>query len=164
MFLAHLRGPFHHERTGTPTVMSPLPRRLTGTALLLVAAACSDGARDRPPAPDSAAAAPDRPGTGLVFTADEGSNSLSRIDLGSGRVTQIALAIEPHNVQVSPDGRWLRAVGSVVTREASAEHAPEGGRQHGELSDARGRLVILATDSLAAGGRARSRSGCTPPT
>lgn len=131
----------------------PTSRRRLATALLVTTAACGGGERDRASAPDSAAAAaaPARLGAGLVFTADEGSNSTSRVDLRSGQVTRLDLPIEPHNVQVSPDGRWLLAVGPAAGGEMPAEHGVEGGRQHSETAGAGGRLVILATDSL--GGR-----------
>lgn len=127
-------------------------RRLT-TTLLITAAACGGGERDRAPAPDSSAAAavPEHLGDGLVFTADEGSNSISRVDLRSGQVTRLGLPIGPHNVQASSEGRLLLAVGPAATDGVPSERGAEGGRQHGETASAGGRLVILATDSL--GGR-----------
>ena len=45
--------------------------------------------------------------TGFVYVANEGGNSISVIDLGTGRVREIALGMMPHNVQISGDGRLL---------------------------------------------------------
>jgi len=58
----------------------------------------------RPPDSSDTAAAPERLGTSSVFTADEESNSISRVELRSGQVTQLPLPIELHNVQTSPGG------------------------------------------------------------
>ena len=130
-----------------PIVM-PTSRHLLATALLVTMAACGGDERDRASTLDPTAAGPGRLGAGLVFTADEGSNSVSRVDLQSGQVTRLALSIEPHNVQVSPDGEWLLAVGPPAGDGMPAEHGAEGGREHDETVAAPGRLVILATDSL----------------
>lgn len=48
---------------------------------------------------------------GSLFTANERDASLSEVRLATGQVNTHALAIAPHNVQVSPDGRLLLAVG-----------------------------------------------------
>ena len=49
--------------------------------------------------------------SGTLYTANEQGHSLSQIDLASGVVKTFALDLAPHNVQVSPDGRWLLVVG-----------------------------------------------------
>ncbi len=74
--------------------------------------------------------------TGLVFTADELGNSVSRVDLASGAVVTVPLSVTPHNVQVTPDMKQLLLVGSPV----EAGHGDGGG--HGDSANA-GRLLVL---------------------
>ena len=62
------------------------------------------------------------PASGTVYSADEGGNTLSAIDLGTGSVTTVPLPVSPHNVDLTPDGRFLLAVGT----PASGGH---GGRR-----------------------------------
>lgn len=50
--------------------------------------------------------------SGTVYSADEGGNTLSAIDLGTGVVTTVPLPVSPHNVDLTPDGRFLLAVGT----------------------------------------------------
>lgn len=57
-------------------------------------------------------------GAGFVYTANEGGNSISAIDLRSGQVKTTAVSISPHNVQISRDGRLLLAVGMVASGTA----------------------------------------------
>ena len=73
-------------------------------------------------------------GTGLVYTANEGANSLSIIELDTGQVTEVPLTISPHNVQASAGGSLL-AVGMVTegTGHASAGPHSEGGSDQGRL-------------------------------
>jgi YVTN family beta-propeller protein len=78
---------------------------------------------------------------GFVYTANEKGNSISVVDLAAMRVTTVPVAISPHNVQASADGRWLLAVGD----PASAEHGHEAA-EHGA-----GKLLVFATDDLAHG-------------
>ena len=75
---------------------------------------------------------------GTVWSADEGGNSLSAIDLNSGAVTTVPLRVSPHNVDQTPDGRFLLAVGS----PAADDHAA-GGHGHADDGGAAGLLVIL---------------------
>ncbi|MEQ6292459.1 cytochrome D1 domain-containing protein [Vogesella sp. GCM10023246] len=49
--------------------------------------------------------------SGTVFTANERGNSISQLDLATGSVATVAVDIAPHNVQVTPDGKRLLAVG-----------------------------------------------------
>lgn len=53
--------------------------------------------------------------TGIVYTADEIGNSISAIDLASGKVQIVPVPISPHNVQITGDGTWLLAVGELAT-------------------------------------------------
>lgn len=95
-------------------------RLLMGTALALSAAL--------------ALAAP----AGTVYTANEREGSISRIDLASGTVSTFKVDIAPHNVQVSPDGRWLLATG--VPAKAGHE-----GHDMGAMG---GRLLVFGIDDL----------------
>jgi YVTN family beta-propeller protein len=78
---------------------------------------------------------------GFVYTADEKGNSISVVELAAMRVTTVPVAVSPHNVQASADGRWLLAVGD----PASVEHGHEAA-EHGA-----GKLLVFATDDLARG-------------
>ncbi|MBR0683242.1 YncE family protein [Roseomonas eburnea] len=102
--------------------MSVLPRRdlpllLAGAGLFLAAPA--------------ARAAENCVGT--IFTADEGSASISAVDLASGRISTVAVSVSPHNVQAVGDGRRLFVVGT-----AAGAHGSDHAR-------AEGRLVVLDT-------------------
>lgn len=50
--------------------------------------------------------------SGTVYTADETGNSVTKLDLVSGKTTTVPVAVSPHNVQVSPDGKTLLVVGT----------------------------------------------------
>lgn len=76
--------------------------------------------------------------TGTVFTANEREGSISRIDLASGTVSTSRIDIAPHNVQVSPDGRWLLATGM----PRSADHKSHA---MGAMS---GLLLVFRIDDL----------------
>lgn len=75
---------------------------------------------------------------GLVFTADEHGNSVSRVDLATGEVTTVPLSVTPHNVQVTPDMKQLLLVGS----PAMAGHGDGNSGDHGDTGMA-GRLLVL---------------------
>ena len=78
---------------------------------------------------------------GTVWSADEGGSSISAIDLGTGTVTTVPIPVAPHNVDLTPDGRFLLAVGT----PASGDHGSEG---HGHDGDAAGLLVMLDPQDL----------------
>lgn len=80
---------------------------------------------------------------GFVYTANEGDNSLSRIDLSTGEVLTVPTAVTPHNVQITPDGETLLAVGT----EAMVMDGNEGGHD----GDAKGILLVFKADDLSAG-------------
>jgi YVTN family beta-propeller protein len=66
---------------------------------------------------------------GQVVTADESGASLTHIHLAEGTSTTHDIAIAPHNVQVSADGRYLLAVGE----PAGHAHGDDGhGHGHGD--------------------------------
>ena len=78
---------------------------------------------------------------GTVWSADEGGSSISAIGLGTGTVTTTPIPVAPHNVDLTPDGRFLLAVGT----PASGDHGSEG---HGHDGDAAGLLVMLDPQDL----------------
>ncbi len=78
---------------------------------------------------------------GTVYSADEGGSTISAIDLGTGAVSTVPIPVAPHNVDLTPDGRFLLAVGT----PASGDHGSEG---HGHEGDAAGLLVILEPRDL----------------
>lgn len=78
---------------------------------------------------------------GTVYSADEGGSTISAIDLGTGAVRTVPIPVAPHNVDLTPDGRFLLAVGT----PASGDHGSAG---HGHEGDATGLLVILDPEYL----------------
>src|SRR5688500_1495244 len=64
--------------------------------------------------------------TGTVYTANERAASISQVRLDTGLVTTIKLDIAPHNVQVSPDGKWLLVVGMPAKGDGHVGHATGG--------------------------------------
>lgn len=82
---------------------------------------------------------------GFVYTANEGANSISAIDLSTGEVKNIVTPITPHNLQISRDGRLLLAVGTVV--EKTANPSPTKMTDDGKMP--RGRLLIFDAGTLA---------------
>ena len=80
---------------------------------------------------------------GIVFVADEGSNTVSVIETQSlKRVGVIGVGRTPHNVQIAPDGKlaW-------VTNEGESHGAPHGAIVHGEKGATPGRGEIWAIDT-----------------
>jgi YVTN family beta-propeller protein len=75
--------------------------------------------------------------SGIVYTADEGANSVTMMDLATGKSRQVPLEISPHNIQISDDGSMVLLVGPLAD---SPEHI------HG--NGAGGRLVILDAETL----------------
>src|SRR5690554_4738202 len=59
---------------------------------------------------------------GTVYSANEGDGSISAITLSTGAVHTVDIPVVPHNVQISPDGKFLLAVGT-----APGEHGGHGG-------------------------------------
>nr|WP_103174622.1 DUF305 domain-containing protein [Paracoccus sp. SY] len=73
---------------------------------------------------------------GTVWSADEGGSSISAIDLSSGTVTTTPIPVAPHNVDLTPDGRFLLAVGTPASGDHGDGHDHAGG-------DTAGLLVML---------------------
>ncbi|MFC3088391.1 CopM family metallochaperone [Tabrizicola soli] len=92
-----------------------------------------------------AAQAPQTPmdlGTGTVYSANEGGSSISAIDLSTGAVATVTLPLAPHNVDLTPDGKHLLAVGQPAT-------GGHGGAAHGHDAEG-GLLAILDPANLSA--------------
>ncbi|MEO6745765.1 MAG: cytochrome D1 domain-containing protein [Caldimonas sp.] len=102
-----------------------------------------------PPSGGSVAAA----ATGFVYSANEGDDSISRIDLATGRVVTPPLPVTPHNVQISRDGRRLFAVGPMTGQmKMAAPTAAPGGEAHAAAKEPGGLLIFDATAANAASG------------
>lgn len=87
-------------------------------------------------------------GTGTVYSANEGGSSISAIDLATGAVATITLPLAPHNVDLTPDGKHLLAVGQPAT-------GAHGGEAHGHDAEGAvgGLLAILDPADLSAPAR-----------
>lgn len=75
--------------------------------------------------------------TGFIYTANERAESISQVQLDSGAVKTVKTDISPHNVQVTPDGTRLLAVGV-------AAH----GAHHGAAGAGSGQLWVFDTRAL----------------
>lgn len=80
---------------------------------------------------------------GTTWSADEGGNALSAIDLATGSVSTVPLPISPHNVDLTPDGGSLLAVGT----PASGDQAT-GGHDHADTAAAAGLLAVVDAKDL----------------
>ena len=96
----------------------------------------------------SAPASTSRTDTGFVYTADERANSISVIDLSTGKVRTVPIRISPHNVQISRDGRLLLAVGMLANAKMSDEQSNTSQRDSEEM--ARGRMLIFDAATMSA--------------
>lgn len=122
----------------------PTPATVALTALVLIASLVLG-------APPAYSAGKTTPGQGFVYTANEHGNSVSMIELSSGRVTTADVRISPHNLQISADKRLLLVTGPLAAGKRGHGHADEGGR-----------LLIFDAHDLAAGPRADIAVGRHP--
>ena len=84
--------------------------------------------------------------TGFVYTADEGGNTISTINLATGEVAINPATFSPHNVQVTVDGARLLAVGVAPMAAGAQGHgASETGMK------APGQLLVFSTASMGSG-------------
>ena len=83
---------------------------------------------------------------GTVYSANEGGNSISAFDLGTGAFVTVTIPVAPHNVDLTPDGKLLLAVGDPA---AEGDHGSDG-HGHGAEGAAEGLLVILDPRDLSA--------------
>ena len=92
--------------------------------------------------------------TGKVYVADEGASVVSVIDATSfKKIGSIAVGQGPHNVQVSPDGKWVWVTNNGDLAKAAetmpAEKMPKA--EHGAMAGAGAVWVIdAATDAVVA--------------
>lgn len=143
-----------------------LPAVLPAIALLFAACSGPDReheARKNNTAADAAAPAPKSASeTGFVYTANEGGNSISVIDLGTGQVREIAVPLMPHNIQISRDGGLLMVVG-MVPAMAMAMTGDHSQMKMGDADmSAHGSLLILDTATIAVDGAANIKVGRKP--
>jgi len=87
--------------------------------------------------------------SGVVYTADENGNTISRIDLGSAKVDVVAVPIVPHNIQFVP-GKKLVLVAGPPLKGVSGDHDAAGGGEHGHEQADTGKLVLLDTTDIMA--------------
>lgn len=97
---------------------------------------------------------------GAIFTADEYGSTISQINLRSGTVTTVPATVEPHNIQISPDGALLLAVGLPPHTAAQSSDQSSGDSMAG--MEAPGELVLFDPLQLAAGPVARIAVGMHP--
>ena len=92
--------------------------------------------------------------TGKVYIADEGANTVSVMDAASfKKIGSIPVGRGPHNVQVSPDGKWVWVTNNGDPAKASetmpTEKMPKA--EHGAMVGAGAVWVIdAATDAVVA--------------
>ena len=129
----------------------PLMFGATALALALILALGPSLAR----AQQSPASAPNL--KGIVYTADEHGNSISAIDLASGKVQIVPIPISPHNVQSTADGARLLAVGE----PAGDDHGHSASAAHGQ-KETKGRLLIFDAAKLSSGPVASIQVGTHP--
>ncbi|WP_082696069.1 cytochrome D1 domain-containing protein [Aquitalea pelogenes] len=79
---------------------------------------------------------------GQVYSANEGDNTISVITLPSGKVNTVTVPITPHNVQISPDGKILLAVGMPANSHNMVGMDHAGGHDEDEP----GQLLLLDAD------------------
>ena len=84
------------------------------------------------------------PLSGTIYTANERDTSISEITLATGLVRTFKTSIVPHNVQMTPDGAFLLAVGM-----AAEGHGTEGKHDtHKMQADDEGKLSIFDVRNL----------------
>ena len=98
--------------------------------------------------------------SGVVFTADEYGSTISQIDLSSGKVTTVPATIKPHNIQISPDGSLLLAVGLPPDPAEKAADQSSGGAMAG--MDVPGEVILFDPHHMTAGPVARIAVGKHP--
>ena len=92
--------------------------------------------------------------TGKVYLADEGANTVSVIDAASlKKIGSIPVGQGPHNVQVSPDGKWVWVTNNGQPGKAPEKMQPEqmATSEHGAMVGAGAVWAIdTATDAVVA--------------
>src|SRR5690606_41664072 len=67
---------------------------------------------------------------GTVYSANEGDASISAVTLSTGAVQAGDIPVLPHNVQISPDGKFILAVGPAAGGHGQ-DHGGEAKDPHG---------------------------------
>lgn len=105
----------------------------------------------------AAGAGPASAGPGKVYVADEEGDTVTVLDAASfAKLATIPVGREPHNVQVSPDGRWAWVTinYAVEATRKEAEKHPAGAmpKQEHEAMTQAGQVWVIdtATDQVAA--------------
>ncbi|MBC7956535.1 MAG: beta-propeller fold lactonase family protein [Cytophagales bacterium] len=94
-----------------------------------------------------AAAGPACAGAGKAYVADEGANTVTVLDAASfKKIGRIPVGQGPHNVQVSPDGKWLWVTNNGEPGMA-AEKMPAGKMPQGEHAAMGGAGAVWAIDT-----------------
>ena len=84
------------------------------------------------------------PLSGTIYTANESDTSISEIALTTGLVRTFKASIVPHNVQITPDGAFLLAVG--MAAEGHGKESKHGAQKM--QSDDEGKLSIFDVRNL----------------
>ncbi len=94
-----------------------------------------------------AAAGPALAAAGKVYVADERANTVTVIDAASfKKIESISVGQGPHNVQVSPDGKWLWVTNNGEPGMA-AEKMPAGKMPKGEHAAMGGAGAVWVIDT-----------------
>ncbi|MDG4880808.1 cytochrome D1 domain-containing protein [Mesorhizobium sp. WSM4884] len=140
---------------------SGVSRRTTLSALMAAAAVATAIHFVRP------VGATEPTASGFVYTADEQGGSISQIDLSTGKVDSIPVAVMPHNVQFVPSTGRLLVVG--IPHSAHDHGGTDQSTEHGKMGgmgktgmDAGGKLIVLDTANLATGPIASIPAGAHP--
>ena len=123
----------------TPSIARMARLVLAATAMAIVATATVGSVGAQPVAPLKNA-------IGSVFTANEVGNSISVINLTTGKIIITPTTISPHNVQVTTDGARLLAVGDKLAAQGEQGHKEP---KHG--GEAAGLLQIFLTANIGSG-------------
>ncbi|MBA2722537.1 MAG: YncE family protein [Methylibium sp.] len=134
----------------TPLIRAPFAvvALALSTSVLVALGACASAPSSGEPKAATAAASP---ASGFVYSANEGDDSISRIDLATGGVTTLPVPVTPHNVQISRDGRRLFVVGSMAGQmKMAAGAAAPAGHAHAASTQSGGLLILDAAAENAA--------------
>ncbi|MBS0325661.1 MAG: beta-propeller fold lactonase family protein [Proteobacteria bacterium] len=88
--------------------------------------------------------------TGFAYSGNERDASISEIALATGQVRTFTIPIMPHNVQVTPDGAYLLAVGMPAGDHGKdgAQPAPGTPPMHEMKADEEGKLLVFDVRNL----------------
>lgn len=87
--------------------------------------------------------------SGVVYTADENGNTVSRIDLRSGSVDIVPVPVLPHNIQFVPGRSLVLVAGPSAKVESKGHSGARSGTHAHERADT-GKLVLLGTVDITA--------------